>query len=194
MLQQIGVLLLMSCLLPQTVAGTKDETMAPYDDAAAYEVYAAILPTEWPARVAKAKTLVILSATKSYKMCLVPEKESEELIGTAISDYVKLNEKTWLLQQASFKLGTPPKLISSEELKSIFDRGKWASFYRQYEDSDGLIELSAVGFNSDKTVAVVYMGHSCGALCGGGRFHVLQKKEGKWAPLEWLGESCEWTS
>lgn len=185
---------MMSCFLPQTATVTKDEPTAAYDNVDAYEVYSAILLSEWPARGAKTKTLVILTATKSYKMCLVPEKESEELISPAISDYVKLNEKTWLLQQQKFKLGTPPKLISPEELKTIFERGKWAGFYRQYEDSDGLIELSAVGFNSDKTVAVVYMGHSCGAMCGGGRFHVLQKKEGKWTHLEWLGESCEWAS
>jgi hypothetical protein len=194
MLQQIAVLLLLSCLLPQTAAVTKDEPTAPYDDADAYEVYSAIVTSEWPGRVTKTKTLVILSATKSYKMCLVPEKESEELIGQAISDYVKLNEKTWLLQQQKFKLETLPKLISPLELKTIFERSKWPGFYRQYEDSDGLIELSAVGFNTDKTVAVVYMGHSCGLTCGGGRFHVMQKKEGKWTPLEWLGESCEWAS
>jgi len=194
MLQQIAVLLMMSCLLPQTAAVTKDESIAPYNDADAYEVYAAIVPSQWQTRVTKAKTLVILSPTKSYKMCLVPEKESEELITPAIADYVKLNEKTWLLQQQNFKLPTPPKLINSDELKSLFERGKWASFYRQYEDSDGVIELSAVGFNSDKTVAVVYMGHSCGALCGGGGFHVLQKTDGKWAPSEWQGESCQWAS
>jgi len=194
MLKQIVVLLLMSCLLPQTAAVTKDEPTAPYDDADAYEVYAVILPSEWRQRGAKPKTLVILSGTKSYKMCLVPEKESEVLMGPAISDYVKQNEKTWLLQEQKFKLVTPPKMISSEELKSLFARSKWAGFYRQYEDSDGYLELSAVGFNPDKTIAVVYMGHSCGQMCGGGSFHVLQKQDGKWTPLEWHGESCEWAS
>jgi hypothetical protein len=194
MLQQFAVLLLMACLHPQNAAITKDEPVSAYDDAEAYEVYSAILPSEWQVRGAKSKTLVILSATKAYKMCLIPEKESEELVGPAIADYVKLNEKTWLLQEQNFKLTPPPKLISSEELKSIFERSKWPGFYRKYEDSDGLIELSAVGFNADKTVAVVYMGHSCGTQCGGGRFHVMQKKEGKWTQLEWLGESCEWSS
>ena len=194
MLQQVAVLLLMACFLPQNPVVTKDEPTTPYDDAEAYEVYSAILPSEWQARAAKSKTLVILNATKAYKMCLIPEKESEELIGPAIADYVRLNEKPWLLQQQNFKQTPPPKLVSSEELKSLFERSKWAAFYRKYEDSDGLIELSAVGFNADKTVAVVYMGHSCGVLCGGGRFHVMQKKDGKWVQLEWLGESCEWAS
>jgi hypothetical protein len=58
----------------------------------------------------------------------------------------------------------------------------------------GWIELSAIGFNADKTVAVVYMGHLCGGLCGGGQFHVLQKKDGKWEPLKWQGKRCAWVS
>jgi hypothetical protein len=194
MLQQIVFLFMMSVLLPQSAAVTKDESTAPYDDADAYEVYSAILPSEWRQRGAKPKTLVILNDTRNYKMCLVPEKESAELIGPAISDYVKQNEKPWLLQEQKFKLVTSPKMISSGELKSLIERSKWAGFYRQYEDSDGYVELSAVGFNADKTVAVVYMGHSCGQLCGGGAFHVLQKQDGKWTPLEWHGESCEWAA
>ena len=56
------------------------------------------------------------------------------------------------------------------------------------------MELSAVGFNVNKTVAVVYMGHYCGALCGGGGFHVLKKKDGKWVALDWKGSSCAWAS
>jgi hypothetical protein len=56
------------------------------------------------------------------------------------------------------------------------------------------MEFSAVGFNVDKPIAVVYMGHSCGPLCGGGTFHVLEKSEGKWKPFEWKGSSCAWIS
>lgn len=68
----------------------------------------------------------------------------------------------------------------------------WKTFYDRYPDSGGWIELSAVGFNTEKTVAVVYIGHNCGVLCGGGHFHVLQKREGKWQPLKWKGSSCAW--
>jgi hypothetical protein len=43
----------------------------------------------------------------------------------------------------------------------------------------GWIDISGVGFNDRNTIAVVYIGHHCGSLCGGGKFHVLQKKDGK---------------
>jgi hypothetical protein len=193
MLSRLLFLVITFSLLPQSAAVTKDELPAPYADADAYEVYSTILPSEWPLRVAKAKTVVILSATKSYEMCLRPEKESEEMIGSAISDYIKLNKKTWRLQQ-KFSLGIPSITISSDELKSAFEQAGWDGFYKQHPNSGGWIELSAVGFNADKTVAVVYMGHNCGMLCGGGGFHVLRKKEGKWIPLEWKGRSCAWAS
>jgi hypothetical protein len=192
MLRQIIYLLITLPFLPQSVI-TKDELPAPYADADAYEVYSTILHSEWPLRAANAKTLVITNATNGYKMCLRPEQESEEIIGPAISDYVRLNEKSWLLQH-KFSLEIPYKTLSSDESKAIFKEGGWEGFYRQYPNSGGLIELSAVGFNADKTVAVVYMGHSCGMLCGGGGFHVLQKKDGKWIPLKWRGLRCAWVS
>jgi len=193
MLLQIVSLLISSLLLFQNGATNKDAPLKSYEDAEAYEVYSAILPTEWPWRVANAKSLVIQSETKGYKMCLLPEAESEEIIGPAISEYVKLNEKTWLLQER-LNIEKPYKFITSDGLKIVFEHGDWEKFGKQYPDSGGWIELSAVGFNTDKTVAVVYMGHHCGMLCGGGGFHVLQKKDGKWEPLKWNGTSCSWAS
>jgi len=193
MLQQILCLLIASSLFPQGAAVTQEERAAPYNDADAFEVYSAILPSEWPLRVANAKTLVISSATVGYRICLVPEKESEEIFGPAISDYSRMNEKPRLLQQ-KLSLEIPYELITSDELKSTFEQGGWEGFYAQNPDSRGWVELSAVGFNADKTVAVVYMGHHCGMLCGGGGFHILQKKDGKWTALKWRGRSCAWAS
>ena len=168
-------------------------TSSAYDEPDAYEVYASILPLEWPLRVANAKQLVILSETRSYQMCLKPDSESQARVGPAISNYVKLNEKTWLLQpRLSFE--TPYQFLEAGKIEALTKQGRWDEYYRQYPDSGGVIEVSAVGFNPDKTIAVVYMGHSCGMLCGGGTFHVLEKIDGKWRPIEWKGSSCAWAS
>jgi hypothetical protein len=185
--------LISSLLLFQNGATNKDAPPKSYEDAEAYEVYSAILPTEWPWRVANAKSLVIQSETKGYKMCLLPEAESEEIIGPAISEYVKLNEKNWLLKRG-LSIEKPYELVPYDELRSALKQGGWENFYKQYPNSGGWIELSAIGFNADKTVAVVYMGHHSWGLSGGGGFHVLQKKDGKWAPLTWKGSSCAWES
>lgn len=191
MLSVILTLITLSLVPQQAIA--KDETPAPYTVADAYEVYSTILPSEWPMRVSHAKMLVILNVTKSYKMCLTPEVDWQEIVGSAISDYVELNKKTWLLQER-FSLEVPYQTATADVLKLIQEQGGWEVFYQQYPHSAGWIELSAVGFNSDKTVAVVYMGHHCGGLCGGGGFHDLQKKDGVWVPLQWKGASCSWAS
>jgi len=193
MLLQIVSLLISSLLLFQNGATNKDAPLKSYEDAEAYEVYSAILPTEWLQLLGNAKSLAIRSETKGYKMCLQPEAESEKIIGQAISEYVKLNKETWLLKRG-LNIEKPYELIPYDELRSALKHGGWENFYKQYPNSGGWIELSAVGFNADKTVAVVYMGHHSWSLSGGGRFHVLQKKDGKWTPLKWKGARCDWVS
>jgi hypothetical protein len=191
------LLLISTVVLAQTGPVNSDNAPAAYEDKEAYEVYSTILPTEWPVRAAKAKSLVIQTENRAYRMCLNPEGESAQAVGPAIAAYNELSKKTWLLQR-SFELEIPYQLVAAVDLEAFFKsdlkRGGWPGFYQQYPDSGGYIELSAVGFNDDKTVAVLYIGHHCGMLCGGGQFHVLQKKDGKWQPLKWQGTSCSWVS
>src|SRR5262245_55253353 len=135
-------------LLYQSSAVSTDNQPKPYEDAEAYDVYSTILPTEWPWQVAKAKSLVIRSETKGYKMCLSPDEESEKIIGQAISQYVKLNEKTWLLKRG-LNIGKPYELVPYDELRSALKPGGLEKLGKRYLNSGGWIELSAVGFNAD---------------------------------------------
>jgi len=192
MLAEIRSLLILPFLLYQGATSNSGQAI-PYEVREAYEVYSAILPSEWPVRVQHARSLIIQTETQSYQMCLQPEKEWQEKIGPAISDFVKLNAKPLLLQRR-IDSDTPYELMAAADLRSKMQTAGWEGFYQLYPNSGGWIELSAVGFNTDKTVAVVYMGHHCGGLCGGGGFHVLEKKDGKWVPLEWRGSSCAWAS
>jgi hypothetical protein len=188
-------LILSLTLLPFFEGQTENQGDArPYDEPEAYSVYEAIFPSLWPVTAAKAQRIVIQSETKPYKMCLFPDNESDKsLMGSAIADYDKVNSTSWTLQR-QFKLDIPYELPNSSEIASLFAERNWKSFYERYPKSGGWIELSAVGFNSEKTVAVVYAGHHCGLLCGGGSFHVLRKKDGKWQPLKWNGSDCGWFS
>src|SRR5215471_7451181 len=172
------LLLLVSTYPYQAPIEKPAEQPSPYQDPEAYQVYSAIIPLEWPSRVAKAKALVISAETSRFRMCLRPDEESRKIIGAAIEDYVRLTQQSWLLER-SFPLDTPYELATSSDLKSAF-QGGWENFYKVHPDSGGYIALSPVGFDGAKTVAVVYMGHMCGGLCGGGKFHVLEKKDGVW--------------
>lgn len=179
-------------ILTQTTAQTGDK-LQPYDESDAYAVYSAILPLNWTRGDAKVKSPVIQIETRAYEMCLKPEDESRKLLSEAISNYVEQNKKTWQLQR-QFSLKKPYKLLTSEKLETIIKRGWWDEFYKRYPGSGGYLELSAVGFNRDKTIAVVYMGRHCGGECGFGTFYELQKIKGKWEPLKWRGSSCSWVS
>ena len=151
---------------------------------------------EWPWSEANAKTRIHLE-TEPYAMCIASDKESGKIVDSAIADYKKKNERKWLLQR-QFEITKAYEMISSDEINTIFNTEGtegWKTFYERHPDSGGLIEFSAVGFNASKTVAVVYAGHSCGSLCGGGTFHILRKVDGKWKPLRLQGgTSCAWAS
>jgi hypothetical protein len=174
----------------------QSETPLPYAVPEAYEVYSAILPDEWAVSIAGAKRLVIREETTTYKMCLEPEAGFARVVAPAIASYTEVNRKTWSLQR-NFHIDLPYLLAAAAGLTNLFNiRGVdgWKEFYKNHPDSGGWIALSAVGFNDDKTVAVVYHAHHCGNLCGGGGFTVLQKKDGKWRPFEFKGAACAWAS
>src|SRR5215475_13118557 len=149
-----------------------------YDLAEAYEVYAALLQGDWQG--AEQKTVVISTTTKFWEACVNPATEKDSGLKTALEQYNSINKDAWKLQ-AEFGFGRQFELISLDEIKSIFRAGVgrgWEGFRKRYPDSAGFVELSAVGFNEDKSVAVVYIGYYCGGLCGSGGVKFMRKKDG----------------
>jgi len=51
---------------------------------------------------------------------------------------------------------------------------------KRYPGAGQLISLSNVGFNKDRTEALVYVAYYCGSLCAGGSFITLKKPKDKW--------------
>ena len=159
----------------------------PYDIAEAYEVYSAIIPLidpdpkthMWFIRI---DTLSIgkgssnVGSTGPTGQAREDWKQShgQTPADTALGDYLKMNTKTWLLQR-NFTLPNLYKLVTGDEIKAFSSRGF----------GEGWIELSAVGFNADRTMAVVYMASH------DGKSFLLQKRNGKWEVLG--GLSC-WVS
>jgi hypothetical protein len=85
---------------------------------------------------------------------------------------------------------------SREDLQTCFQPGGegWKVLAERYPDSAHIYTvLSLAAFNADKTVTVAYTGNSCGGLCSGGAFYVLEK-DGIWKNLRWRGTSCAWAS
>jgi len=74
-------------------------------------------------------------------------------------------------------------LLPEEEENKFFKkkgpRG-WPDFYKKYPKSSGYWSLSPIGYNTEGTEALVYVGHHCGGLCGTGHLVLLAKENGRW--------------
>lgn len=124
---------------------------------------------------------------------LVPEKKFEQAVDSAIADYLKRNTSILELQKR-FNLA-PYDLITKAEEEAVLDKGVSGSacqvFQQKYGGYKRWVELSAVGFNQDQTVAVVYLveWRRDGPPCSAGRsgtsgYRMLQKRNGKWRLIE----------
>jgi hypothetical protein len=95
--------------------------------------------------------------------------------------------KRAMMLQPDFQLPKQTKLVTREELDAAFQRPSgaevgdgWEGFRHHFPSSAGYLILSGVGFNSDRTIALVYVEHRCGGLCGAARYYILQKRDGRW--------------
>jgi hypothetical protein len=150
-----------------------------YDSADAYQIYSVLLPHEESWRIATG-TLVIQQETVPSEVqdgCFTAEARKK--FKDAIADYRVANGKRRLLQPR-FEIEKPYLLVTEENIRALMPRYDWQGFYNQYPGSGGVFTVSAVGFNKDRTLAVVYTRSQCGLICGESSAHLLEKTNGKW--------------
>ncbi len=151
----------------------------PYSNDDAYQIYSFLLPSEESVRFAKG-TLIIQEDTVTKRdpaACLSPAATNE--FKDAIVDFQRVNKKRWRLKR-QFESEKTYEIVSEETLKVVFENGWWGAFNKRYPESGGYIVFSAVGFNKDKTSALVFSGSSCGSESGEWSLHLLKKLDGKW--------------
>ena len=103
----------------------------------------------------------------------MPDAESQTL-----DNYLLRNETPELLKV--WNLDVKHVLVTRSDLPdSLGDF--WGEFAKKFPNSAGLISFSKVGFNNQHDQALVYVGLSCGWLCGEGKYVLLKKVNGKWA-------------
>ena len=99
----------------------------------------------------------------------------------AISDLIEkfgsINKIPKLLE-SKFDKSLNIILVSEENEKKIFTttEGGWNRFYSEYPKSKGIIELSQVAFNANRTRALLYYGASFDFGKGGIGYYILLKK------------------
>lgn len=185
-LTAVAVLLILPSPPVSTAAAqeAEAEAPAPYDDPDAYEIYDLLIPHEESYEFGKG-TIVIREETvagrKDSDRCFSGEAATK--FKSALDDFKHVNAKPWLLQRL-FQIERPYEIVSAHEIEAAFHaegvQGGWEDFNARHPDSGGYFIMSAVGFNEDKTLAVVYTGSTCGGLCGRWSFHLLAKIDGEW--------------
>jgi hypothetical protein len=175
----------------------QDAPLKPLDDPEAYTVYASLLPNEWPVRTANAETLVFEQETGTRRDCMPSGKPLEAEWRPVVDDFRAENASVRMVRPG-FALGRPYIVVPKADIEARLrenPRDPWPAFYMRYPDSGGFMVVSAVGFNASKDRAMVYMSHECNLLCGGGRYHLLEKVDGAWRaanlPTVW---NCAWVS
>jgi hypothetical protein len=158
-----------------------------------YTVYSAVLAQIYPSGP---KTFVITSATSDNELLtgeLIKYIEENSMFTQSgmfnlkldedmVEDYNEKNAEKHMLSADGFDLPQEVILISSEELDEIFwgEGGGWNRFYSRFPVATGTINLSRVGFDNDKTGAIIYIGIQSDFLIGRGDFLLLAKDNGKW--------------
>ncbi|MFZ1702356.1 MAG: hypothetical protein WBO10_06160 [Pyrinomonadaceae bacterium] len=98
-------------------------------------------------------------------------------------DFISKNSrKQYEILKKQFPIGDKIILINQSETGEIFsDREKgWKFFYQKYPKSQGITTISRVGFNKERTKALVYMGTQSDWLAGAGYLIILQKDANEW--------------
>jgi len=170
-------------------------------DPEAYAVYASLLPHEWIVTAAHATTLIFQQETQTNRTCM-PSGPPMEKEWKPVLDHFRAENATRRLLQPGFQLGFLYRVVPAAEIQRSFNETKkddrmfgWTGFYNRFPDSGGFMVASAVGFDSTKRRAMVYLAHSCGGLCGGGMHHLLEKVDGAWREAKPEGlMNCAWAS
>jgi hypothetical protein len=167
------VLVVSICAFPQTKVAPEP---AKLEDVDAYNVYAALIPEMLKVGDGKAHNLRIQRQTDGM---MTKEKaedlerncfrnpETRVLLQTLCENFLEANRKTWLLQHEF-----PVAETYAVKDKPVTPANEWTGY------SDFV--FSAVGFDSAKEFALVYVDYGCGNMCAGSGLYLLQKIDGHW--------------
>lgn len=190
-------LILLFSFIPVASSQTKKKSPAkqslsqvtPMDDED-YAVYAALLNEFYGSKA------IVLEREASGCTSIGSNKEGENswqksldglpqkltrLSPKTITDF---KSKSRLCRTLEAKFNSLVRLISKQERRTIFSdkdtRKAWAGFYKKFPGSSGYIIVSSIGFNEDRSQALVDFTNKCGDKCGTEQFVLLTKVNGGW--------------
>jgi hypothetical protein len=171
-----------------------------YTDPEAYAVYAAVLPMVWNWELHAPKSLIFreeteFSTTESAdNLCIKGDKKFYSAWGSTLKDYAIANRVPRRLLRM-FPIEKTYVLVPKRELDELILKSHWGDFYTRYPEAKSYVSVSSVGFNAQKTKALLTMTYYCGMLCAGGTYYFMEKQNGNWVRASVSNvTSCAWAS
>jgi hypothetical protein len=179
-------ILMLAILAACTASPTPEPTAGPGEvDVEEQAVYAAALENLY---AAPAYVLLSTSATDpvgventagtlAYVLDNLPGVDE-----TTVQDFSARNSQETPIE-TGMQIGAPYTLLTRQEMSDLFSENQngWDVFYAQHADTPGITSLSRVGFNTDLTQALVYVGTQSHWLSGTGYYLLLEKVDGLWS-------------
>ncbi len=143
-----------------------------------YAVYSTILADS------RYKNKIIIISDYTLQSAFTPYSLNQDISNLSedtISNYQTVKEDNQKLEN-NFAVEDNVLLLSEKERSILFRKGQngWEKFYKKYSNVKGIISFSRVGFNQERTQALVSVSIGCGSLCGEGNLIFLEKENGKW--------------
>lgn len=167
----------------QDSAAHSETPLKQYVDADAYSIYAILLGAyKDPLFVIQAETQSSAKAApRDWGM--KGDSSFHKVWGPVLDDLAKKVRIPRLLTR-DIPIEVSYEIVPQEKIEALFQSttktDRWGPFYELYPSSGGYFRFSAVGFDHQKTHAIVDLGLNCGMLCGHDEPHFFEKKNGKW--------------
>jgi hypothetical protein len=183
----LGGLALAHYVKPPASRDAKPATSGDVPDGEEYAVYAALLKEMFVRK--ETKQLVVKKHTLVDDLSVGDPALTAKfatLSQRTVDDFKSRNEQSYELND-QFNLGVKINFISREELDKLFPSPPregapdgWETFNQRFPTAYAIITLSRVGFNEDRSQALIFVAFGCGWLCGEGNYVFLTKKDRAW--------------
>ena len=172
-MRALTAILIVLLLNVTAVVAQESPATQPYSDADAYQIYSVLLPHEEAYSFATDAFMIQESAVSADMSGACLRQADASRFKDAIAGYNRINKKNWLFQR-QFQIDKPYRIVGAKVISALPDHPQSVVSY---------VRMSPVGFNRDKTQAIVFVGSSCGGMCGHWRFHFLEKVRGQWSEI-----------
>jgi hypothetical protein len=117
--------------------------------------------------------------TPDSTLNFVRKQTSEEISQEVIDDFKIKNQKSYKLND-NFRINIRYLLLPKKDIQDLFSTGGgWAELNEKYS-IDQIIKFSKIGFNRERTQALVYTSTQSGPKTGYGLYVYLTKESGIW--------------